>query len=96
MCFITGHNCDRWEIQGLGQLCFTHSAAFDLYTMCSGIPAVVGLFEGLKTLSLFLTTSSFALESSDWPLWWLVAAESSGWPLRRLVAAEFSGWPYGG
>ncbi len=49
---------------GLGQLCFTHSAAFGLYTVCSGITAVEGLLDRLNTLSLFLTTCSFALGSS--------------------------------
>lgn len=51
---------------GLGQLCFTHSAAFGLYTMCFGITAVAGLFDRLNTRALFLATRSFALGSSGW------------------------------
>lgn len=50
---------------GLGQLCFTHSAVFGLYTMCFGITVVAGLFDSLNTPSLFLTTCSFSLGSSD-------------------------------
>ena len=78
---------------GSGLFCFTHSSAFGLYTMCSGIPALVGLFERLNTLSLFLTATSFARGSSSCPLWWLETFESSDWPLCWVVAAEFSDWP---